>query len=129
GRKGAEVESAARRVYELLTARNQSVAKETPEQRRKRIEQADVEYAKASLALSQMLLGPAAAELKGKRLVIVGEGVLQYTAFAALPAPDAPPGVASPPLIADHEIISLPSGSVLAVRRPGGRTRDRRRAQ
>ncbi|HMG32610.1 MAG TPA: CHAT domain-containing protein, partial [Blastocatellia bacterium] len=96
---------------------NQSVAKETPEQRRKRIEQADVEYAKASLALSQMLLGPAAAELKGKRLVIVGEGVLQYTAFAALPAPDAPPGVASPPLIADHEIISLPSVSVLAVLR------------
>jgi CHAT domain-containing protein len=58
-----------------------------------------------------------AAELKGKRLVIVGEGMLQYTAFAALPGPDASPGVVSSPLIADHEIISLPSASVLAALR------------
>ena len=115
--KRSETESAARHVYEILTARNQTVINETPEQRRKRIEQADAEYEKASLALSQILLGPVAAELKGKRLVIVGEGMLQYTAFAALPFPGTPPGVASSPLIADHEIISLPSASVLAVLR------------
>ena len=115
--KRSEIESAARRVYEILTARNRMIAKETPEQRRKRIEQADAEFAKSSLALSHILLGPVAAELKGKRLVIVGEGMLQYTAFAALPVPDARPGVVSSPLIADHEIISLPSASVLAVLR------------
>jgi CHAT domain-containing protein len=115
--KRSEIESVARRVHEILTARNQTVAKETPEQRRKRIEQADAEYGKASLALSQILLGPVASELKGKRLMIVGEGILQYTAFAALPAPDAPPGGVSSPLIADHEIISLPSASVLAILR------------
>jgi CHAT domain-containing protein/Tfp pilus assembly protein PilF len=113
----AEIESAARRVYEMLTVRNQTIASESPEQRRKRIEQADAEYPTAAAALSRMLLGPAAAELKNKRLLIVGEGVLQYTAFAALPAPVAPPGGVSSPLIADHEIISLPSASVLAVLR------------
>jgi CHAT domain-containing protein len=115
--KRAEVEEAARRVYEMLTARNQTLANETPEQRRKRIEQADAEYPKTSAALSRMLLGPVAAELKSKRLIIVSEGLLQYTAFAALPAPDTRPGVVAPPLIADHEIISLPSASVLAVLR------------
>lgn len=113
----AEIESAARRVYEALTVRNQTIANETPEQRLRRIEQAEAEYPKTAAALSRMLLGPAAAELKNKRLLIVGEGVLQYTAFAALPAPVAPPGLASSPLIADHEIISLPSASVLAILR------------
>ena len=115
--KRAEIESAARRVYEILTVRNRTVAKETPEQRLKRITEADAEFAKSSLALSQILLGPVAAELKGKRLMIVGEGMLQYTAFAALPIPDARPGAASSPLIVEHEIISLPSASVLAILR------------
>ncbi len=115
--KRSEIESSARRVYEILTARNRTIAKERLEQRRKRIEEADAEFAKSSLRLSQMLLGPVAAELKGKRLVIVGEGMLQYTAFAALPIPDSAPGTVSRPLIADHEIISLPSASVLAVLR------------
>lgn len=115
--KRSEIESAALRFYEILTARNQMVAKETLEQRRKRIEQTDAEYAKASLALSQILLGPVATELQSKRLMIVGEGILQYTAFAALPIPNARPDIISSPMIADHEIISLPSASVLAVLR------------
>jgi CHAT domain-containing protein len=120
--KRSVVESAAREAYELLTARNRMVSAETLEQRRKRIEQADAEYLKQAAALSRMLLGPVAAELKGKRLVIVGEGLLHYTPFAALPAPDAPEGVAPAPLIADHEIITLPSASVLGVlRRESGR--------
>ncbi|MFL6216846.1 MAG: CHAT domain-containing tetratricopeptide repeat protein [Blastocatellia bacterium] len=119
--KRAEIEEAARRVYELLTARNQSPIGETPEQRRKRIEQAATDYPQAAALLSRMLLGPVAAELQNKRLVIVGEGMLQYTAFAALPTPR--PGAVSSPLIADHEIITLPSASVLAAlrREIGGR--------
>jgi CHAT domain-containing protein len=96
-----------------MTARNRVVANETPEQRSLRIEQAEAEYQKASLVLSRLLLAPAAAQLKNRRLVIVGEGLLQYTAFAALPVPDAP----SQPLIATHEIITLPSASVLGVLR------------
>jgi len=124
--KGAEIESAARHVYELLTARNQSLAKETPEQRRRRLEQADAEYPKASATLSQMLLGQVASELKNKRLLIVSDGVLQYMPFAALPNPVA---ADSHPLVVDHEIVSLPSASVMAVlrqetadRKPAGKT-------
>jgi CHAT domain-containing protein/Tfp pilus assembly protein PilF len=113
----AEIESTAQRVYETLTARNRTVANETPEQWRGRLEQADAEYLKASASLSRMLLGPVASELKSKRLVVVGEGMLQYTAFAALPAPVTRPGVVSSPLIAGHEIISLPSASALWVLR------------
>jgi hypothetical protein len=54
------------------------------------------------------LLGPVAGELKQKRLVIVAEGVLQYVPFSALPVESARP------LIVDHEIVTLPSASVLA---------------
>jgi CHAT domain-containing protein/tetratricopeptide (TPR) repeat protein len=123
--KRAEIEAAARQVYELQTARNRLVPNETPEQRRIRIEQAEAEYPAVALALSRMLLGRVAAELKNKRLVIVGEGMLQYTAFAALPAPDARPGALSPPLIAEHEIVILPSASVLGIlrREAAGRKR------
>jgi len=115
----AEIESAAHHFYELLTARNRTVANETPEQRGERLQRADAEYPKISAALSRMLLGPVASELKRKRLVIVGEGVLQYTAFAALPVAGPRPGAGSSPLVADHEVISLPSASVLGVLRRG----------
>lgn len=116
--KRAEIERAARRVYDLLIARNQNVPKETPEQRRRRLERADAEYPKASAALSRILLGPAASGLKNKRLLIVSDGVLQYTPFAALPNPAAPD---LRPLIVDNEIVNLPSASVaMALRRESG---------
>ncbi len=76
----------------------------------------------AALALSRTLLGPVAADLGKKRLVVVAEGALQYIPFAALPTPasaahrnsPAGPGV---PLVADHEIVSLPSASTVALLR------------
>jgi CHAT domain-containing protein/tetratricopeptide (TPR) repeat protein len=73
-----------------------------------------------TLALSRMLLGPMASDLAKKRLVVVAEGALQYIPFAALPSP-ANSGV---PLISDHEIVSLPSASTLALlrRESEGRT-------
>jgi CHAT domain-containing protein/tetratricopeptide (TPR) repeat protein len=67
----------------------------------------------ATLALSRMLLGPITSDLAKKRLVVVAEGALQYIPFAALPSP-AQSGV---PLIADHEIVSLPSASTVALLR------------
>lgn len=112
--KRAEIEPLARRVYELLTASNASVAKETLAQRRQRLELADAEYSKAAASLSQMLLGPAAAELKNKRLLIVSEGVLQYVPFAGLPDPNA---TDSRPLIVAHEVVNAPSASVVALLR------------
>lgn len=91
----AAIEQEAKRFYQLSSERVVSA-----------------EYAKAAAQLSRMLLAPVAAELKQKRLVIVAEGVLQYVPFAALPKP----GVERP-LIVEHELVTLPSASVLAVLR------------
>jgi CHAT domain-containing protein len=67
-----------------------------------------------------MILGPVSRELKDKRLLIVSDGALQYIPFASLPAPDSS-GIGSKrinaPLIIQHEIVSLPSASVLAALR------------
>src|SRR5262249_21717187 len=117
------------RVYEALTVRNRPVANETPEQRRRRVASADTEYPKASAALSRMLLGPVASRLGSKRVLIASEGVLQYVPFAALPAPTgggwrmadggAKEGKSAMDrrLIREHEVVNLPSASVLAVLR------------
>ena len=124
----AQIEAAGRRVYELLTARNRLVPNETPDERRRRVERADNDYRQASAALSQILLGPVAAQLTVKRLAIVGEGILQHLPFAALPSPaaaNAEPHADGTPLIATHEVVMLPSASALAVlrRETMGRTR------
>jgi CHAT domain-containing protein len=102
-----------------------------------------VDYADASANLSRMIIAPASALLGQKRLVIVADGALQYVPFAALPKPvirgegaggskqesesntvsskvpnkNRPLTTGYRPLIADHEIVSLPSASVLAVLR------------
>lgn len=89
----AAIEQEAKQYYQLLSDRNANLPPDAPAN------------------LSRMLLAPVAGELKQKRLVIVGEGVLQYLPFAALLSPD------SRPLIVDHEIVTLPSASVLAVLR------------
>jgi CHAT domain-containing protein len=141
----AEIEAAARRVYELITTRQQLRPQETITQRLARISRADAECAQAAAALSRMILEPVATLLGTKRLLIVSDGALQYVPFAALPKPEFGsrkqhreqdksneagrkssrlqpadfrlPTAECRPLIADHEIISLPSASTLAVLR------------
>ena len=110
----AVIEPAARRVYELMTARSVSVPRETLEQRRQRLQRADAEYANASATLSRMVLGPVAAELKDKRLLIVSDGVLHYIPFAGLPDPAAAETRA---LVVDHEVVLAPSASVVGLLR------------
>jgi CHAT domain-containing protein len=88
--------------------------------------------ARSAGRLSQILLNPVAQHLGTSRLAIVADGALQYVPFSALPAPiqqrsrgegqdangqKSPPAGDSPPLILDHEIVSLPSSSALAVLR------------
>ena len=100
-----EVEAATRRVYELLTARP------------KRWDPPDPEFIAQAKALSRMLLGPLATRLGGKRLVVVAPGALSYLPFAALPAPEDEkrPAGDYEPLIAKHEVVSIPSASVLSI--------------
>ncbi len=107
----AQVEQAARRVYELLTARNRQVPGETALQWQARVRQAETDYTTAAQTLARMLLGPVAGELGQKRIVVVADGALQYVPFAALPT------TGDVPLIAEHEVVSLPSAAVLAVMR------------
>ncbi len=66
--------------------------------------------------LSAILLGPTAGRLGNKRLMVVATGALQYIPFATLRASHAG-NPESTPLVVDHEIVSLPSASVLAVLR------------
>lgn len=110
--KRALIETAARRVYDLLTARTVNVPKETLAQRRQRLDLADAECAKASAILSQMILGPVAVELKDKRLLIVGDGVLQYIPFAGLTDPGS-----TQALMVAHEVVMAPSASVVGLLR------------
>jgi CHAT domain-containing protein/tetratricopeptide (TPR) repeat protein len=100
----AEIEAAALTLYRQQSARGEAPAEAASE---------------AAAALARTLLGPVAGRLEGRRLVIVGDGALHYLPFAALPAPAA--GAAgSVPLIARHEIVSLPSASVLGAQRGQG---------
>jgi len=69
-------------------------------------------------SFSQMILGPAASHFGKKRLLIVGDGILQYVPFASLPKPTTLKAKkASYPLVVDHEIVVMPSASTMAVLR------------
>jgi CHAT domain-containing protein/Tfp pilus assembly protein PilF len=73
----------------------------------------------ASAKLGTMLLGPVAAQLGTKRLVVVSDPVLQAAVpFALLADPNAPKGRPRP-LIVDHEIVQEPSASVVVALRQG----------
>ena len=63
--------------------------------------------------LGAALLEAVTGELGSQRLIIVADGALQYLPFAALPDPAAP----AVPLVVDHEIVQLPSATVLATLR------------
>ena len=120
-----QIEPHIRRFYELLTKLDQ-----TPGEKSNGTAQSNptTEYKTVAATLSRLLLGPVAGQLKKKRLVIVSDGALEYIPFAALPAPETgdKKSSASPSrtpvtlprlLIEDHEIVNLPSASVLAVLR------------
>ena len=108
------IKQGALQVYEMLAARNDRKSGETEGQRATRITAADAKLPAAAEALSRMLLSPAAVQIRGKRLVVVADGALQYIPFAMLPDPAAGK---NQPLIVGHEVVSLPSASALAIQR------------
>ncbi len=118
----SEIEKSVREVVELLSARGTYVRSELPQHKKERIAQADAQLPAVAAQLSQMVLAPAAADLGNKRLVLVTDGSLQHVPFAMLPVPGATAAsssirsatAAATPLIAEHEIVSLPSASTVA---------------
>jgi len=127
--KRDDIEKAARHTYDLLTARNHSVEGETTLQRKARLAIENAEYREAAATLSQMVLGPVAGKLGGKRLLIAADGALQYVPFGALPVPKRDASEASVPLVAEHEIVNLASASVLAFLREHGQEQSSRPAK
>ena len=106
----ADLESAALKANRLLTAHSSHG-------NQKRI--------RHLAELSETLLGPIADRLTAPRLVVVAEGALLYLPFAALPKPPAAASDrigsdwAEPghEMLRDHELIHLPSASVLRTLR------------
>jgi CHAT domain-containing protein/Tfp pilus assembly protein PilF len=107
--KRVEVEAVAKKFHDLLAAPD--AANKSSIQRQ--------EMSETASRLSQILLGPVASQLGQKRILVVANGALQYIPFAALPDPAA---IKQGPkieqhLIMQHEIVSLPSISILPTLR------------
>jgi CHAT domain-containing protein/Tfp pilus assembly protein PilF len=75
---------------------------------------------RAAKALSDLVLAPAAERIASfHRLLIVGDGALQLVPFAVLPDPASQEKAAGRDrlLVEGHELVNLPSASVLALLR------------
>ncbi|HLE21470.1 MAG TPA: CHAT domain-containing tetratricopeptide repeat protein, partial [Vicinamibacteria bacterium] len=109
-----EIETRVQTLYRLLAARER-IQDETAKEYYQRVSDSDREFWESASLLSTELLGPVVGELGTKRLVIVGDGALHHFPFSALPIP-APAGDSDAlPLIAEHEIVRLPSASTLVA--------------
>jgi CHAT domain-containing protein len=88
-----EIDDAAKKVYELL---------KTPKPENK------TELGHATQKLGQMILSPVADQLQRRRILVAADGALNYIPFQILP------GTANAePLVAEHEVINVPSASIL----------------
>jgi CHAT domain-containing protein/tetratricopeptide (TPR) repeat protein len=103
------LESQARELYSLLTARQRDLAGSARE-KRARAESQDALFYEKGLALSRALLGPIEDLDAYERLVVVSDGLLNYVPLAALPHPrTADPAGGYRPLVLTHEVVCVPS--------------------
>lgn len=107
----SEIEGIARALYRNLSRRNDLIKAETAEERQARWARAETQYLQLSRRLSRVILGPIAANLRQRRLVVVTDGALQYVPFGILPLES------SEPLMVKQEVVSLPSASLLPLLR------------
>jgi CHAT domain-containing protein len=102
----AEIEASARRFHNLITG-YQPIAGEPTAARVERQQKIEAELPAEIALLSELVLGPLAGELNKRRLLIVGDGALQYVPFQLLRAPGSEDG-----LISKHVILNSPSASL-----------------
>jgi CHAT domain-containing protein len=142
----SEIEEAAKRFYQHVTVLGKPMVFRTVAEKQAWLVKAHEDCQAGAETLSRMLLNPAKHLLGKKRLMIVGDGILHYVPFSALPRPESDgaggrksgraiaqktrsvrnkansqSATRDPqsfrPLIVDHEILSLPSASTLAALR------------
>jgi CHAT domain-containing protein len=89
------INEAGRRVYELLSN------SPTPDR--------EVELKKATAELSRLVIAPVATALNKKRIILVADGSLDYIPFQLLLNISGN----NEPLIANYEIVNVPSASIL----------------
>ena len=91
----AEIESAALDVYDHFKTAGDRVVVE-----------------RSAARLAELVLSPVIDRLEGRRIVVVPDGALQYIPFGALPVDSS-----GTRLLEQHEVVTLPSASTLAILR------------
>lgn len=136
-----EITSQCKTVYDLLTARLIREG-ESDDAYLARNQGVDQQYWKSATQLSQVVLSPILSRFPCKRIVVVADGALHFIPFAALPhvsatadgrgettskktsvQPVHPAKTdSSPPLLATHEVVNVPSlSALLAIQSQVGR--------
>lgn len=118
----ATLQKSSRKFYDLLGAR-QPKPGESSSDYQQRVTVSDLDFCLVATSLGKMLFGQIAGQLGRRKLLISGDGALQYIPFDALsvsakcrePSPADADGDSFAPLVLDHEIVYLPSVSVLAA--------------
>jgi len=114
----AQIEALAHKLYESATMRQSMDEHVTPQQQERIIHDADAAFQEQSVALSNMLLGPPASQLRAKHILIVASGLLHSVPFDALPLPAGAQSGGEPQLlVSDHNITILPSALTLVALR------------
>jgi CHAT domain-containing protein/tetratricopeptide (TPR) repeat protein len=102
------IDAVARRYHEALS---RDVEGLTPAERDKAL----AASTDAGRQLAALVWKPIESRVNGRRLLIVADRALHYVPFAALPTS------AGAPVLATHEVVYLPSASVLASLRAGSK--------
>jgi CHAT domain-containing protein/tetratricopeptide (TPR) repeat protein len=106
-----EIEQASTTLYGLLTSHLNEIKGETVEEKLTRVNRARSDYSDSAARLSSILfdqLPPIRAE---QRILIVSDGALHYVPFSILSLPHT----GAEPMVVNHEVLTIPSASTLAV--------------
>ncbi|MET0649723.1 MAG: CHAT domain-containing tetratricopeptide repeat protein, partial [Pyrinomonadaceae bacterium] len=113
----AELERAAEHLRDTFTAYEPRRAGQGDVEYLARRRAAPKQYRQSATELGRLLLGPVAAKLSGKRVVVVADGVLQYIPFEALLVPAGVADGQTTTLLKQNEVVYQPSASTLALLR------------
>lgn len=105
----SEIEAAAQRLYDLITS-YQLIPDESVTARIERLARVDEQIPAETALLSKLVLGPIAARLNKRKILVVADGKLQYIPFSVLLHPDS-----GRPLIAASEVVNSSSASTHAL--------------